>query len=235
VSIKLPTKLHEINDDDVKRAYARWAPVYDFTFGKVADNGRLAAVEHINKSTGNVLEVGVGTGISLPHYKDHLAVTGVDLSPDMLEIARKRVKKHNLANVTAIREMDAANMTFADNSFQTVVAMYVLTVVPDPVKVMHELARICAPGGEVIIINHFSQNHGLRGMVEKAMSGFGNKLGWRPEFPISTLMVSQDLQLLDTTPLKPFGLFTLMRFQKQQQRQMQPGTSDKNADSQQVA
>lgn len=223
--------LHEINDDDVKRAYARWAPVYDLTFGKIADNGRVAAVEHINQSEVSVLEVGVGTGISLPHYKDHLSVTGIDLSTQMLAIARKRVKKQKLNNIAAIKEMDATQMFFADNSFQTVVAMYVMTVVPDPVKVMHELVRVCAPGGEVIIVNHFSQTHGLRGKLEKALAGFGNKLGWRPEFPINTLMVSKDLQLIDTTPLKPFGLFTLMRFRKQKQRK----TNNQAANNSQVA
>ncbi len=210
----MSSNLHKINDNDVKRAYARWAPVYDFTFGKIADSGRLAAVDHINKGNGTVLEVGVGTGMSLPHYKDHLQITGIDLSPDMLKVARKRVKRQNLTNVTAIEELDAGNMCFANNSFQTVVAMYVMTVVPDPVRVMHELARVCAPGGDVIIVNHFSQSHGVRGAAEKAMARFGNKLGWRPEFPINAIMVSNDLHLIDTVPLKPFGLFTLMRFRK---------------------
>lgn len=210
----MSNKLHEINDDDVKRAYARWAPVYDFTFGKIADSGRLAAVEHINKSNGTVLEVGVGTGMSLPHYADHLQVTGIDLSPDMLALARKRVQRQSLCHVDAIKEMDAGAMTFDDHSFQTVVAMYVMTVVPDPARVMAELSRVCAPGGEVIVVNHFSQTHGIRGVVEKAMARFGDKLGWRPEFPINTIMVCEDLQIVDSVPLKPFGLFTLMRFKK---------------------
>ena len=227
--------LHQINDEDVKRAYARWAPVYDFTFGKIADSGRLAAVEHINKGTGNVLEVGVGTGMSLPHYKNHLQITGIDLSPDMLEVARKRVSKRNLSNVAAIEEMDAGEMSFADNSFQTVVAMYVMTVVPDPVKVMHELERVCAPGGDVIVVNHFSTTRGLRGRVEKAMSGFGDKLGWRPEFPMRTIMVTQDLQLIDTVPLKPFGLFTLMRFRKPAQTQSTPGAATQTTTDRVVA
>ena len=212
-------KLHEINDKDVRLAYARWAPIYDFTFGKVADYGRLAAVEHINKGSGAVLEVGVGTGISLPHYKDHLQITGIDLSPDMLTIARKRVKEQNLEHVTEISEMDAGDMSFKDNSFQTVVAMYVLTVVPDPEKVMRELSRVCAPGGEVIVINHFSQTHGVRGVLEKAMSRFGDKLGWRPEFPVETIMVCSDLKIIDTVSLKPFGLFTLLRFKKAENSQ----------------
>jgi len=210
----VPNNLLEMNDDDVKQAYARWAPVYDVTFGKIANSGRLAAVEHINKASGRVLEVGVGTGMSLPHYKDHLEVTGIDLSPDMLKIARKRVERERLSHVVAIEEMDAGDMSFEGQSFETVVAMYVMTVVPDPIKVMQELSRVCAPGGEVIVVNHFSQTHGVRGLVEKAMSRFGDKLGWRPEFPVETVMGCDDLQIVDSVPLKPFGLFTLMRFKK---------------------
>jgi len=210
----VPDKLIEMNGDDIRQAYARWAPVYDVTFGKIANAGRLAAVEQINKTSGTVLEVGVGTGISLPHYQDHLEVTGIDLSLDMMAIARKRVEQEKLSHVVAIEEMDAGEMSFEDNSFQTVVAMYVMTVVPDPAKVMHELSRVCKPGGEVIVVNHFSQPHGVRGLVEKAMARFGDKLGWRPEFPMGSILVCDDLQIVDSVALKPFGLFTLMRFRK---------------------
>ena len=207
-------KLLKMDDEDVKRAYARWAPVYDKTFGKIADAGRLVAVEQINEFDGKVLEVGVGTGMSLPHYKSHLEITGIDLSVDMLDIAHKRVKAQNLSHVTAIKEMDAGHMAFEDNSFETVVAMYVMTVVPDPVQVMKELARVCKPGGEVIVVNHSSQKHGIRGVVEKAMARFGDKLGWRPEFPVETILVCDDLQVIETVSLRPFGLFTMMRFKK---------------------
>ena len=207
-------KLLKMDDEDVKRAYARWAPVYDKTFGKVADAGRMAAVECINQFDGSVLEVGVGTGMSLPHYKTSLEITGIDLSVDMLDIARKRVKDQSLCHVAAIEEMDAGDMAIEDNAFETVVAMYVMTVVPDPVQVMKELARVCKVGGEVIVVNHFSQKHGLRGLAEKAMARFGDKLGWRPEFPVETILVCDDLQVIETVSLRPFGLFTMMRFKK---------------------
>lgn len=206
--------LHTIDTDDVKRAYARWAPVYDLTFGKIADAGRREAVRHINTKRGAVLEVGVGTGISLSEYKPHLDVAAIDLSPEMLKLARRRVAREGLSHVTEIAEMDAGAMRFEDNSFDIVVAMYVMTVVPDPVAVMAELARVCKPGGEVIVVNHFSQKHGVRGKVEKAMGRFGDKLGWRPEFPIETILVRDDLKMLHSQMLKPLGLFTLIRFEK---------------------
>jgi phosphatidylethanolamine/phosphatidyl-N-methylethanolamine N-methyltransferase len=215
-----------MKETDIKRAYARWASSYDFTFGKIADAGRIAAVKHINRQQGSVLEVGVGTGISLPHYGNHLQISGIDLSPEMLALAKQKVKQRNLKQVSTITEMDAGNMSFADNSFDTVVAMYVMTVVPDPVKVMRELARVCKPGGEVIIVNHFSQSNGLRGAMEKLLARFGNKLGWRPEFPIETVLVCDDLQVIDAMILKPFGLFTLLRFKKQLQEAENTATDD---------
>jgi phosphatidylethanolamine/phosphatidyl-N-methylethanolamine N-methyltransferase len=208
-------KIVDMDEGAVRRAYARWAPVYDMTFGLIADAGRMRTVEHINRLSGHVLEVGVGTGISLSRYRPHLKVTGIDLSPEMLERARERVVRRRLKNVEAVLEMDASAMCFADSSFDVVVAMYVLTVVPDPAKVMAELERVCRPGGEVIIVNHFSQEHGVRGAVEKGMARFAGTLGWRPEFPVETLLGHDGLRLVDAQSLKPLGLFSMLRFTKE--------------------
>ena len=203
-----------IDEKSVRDAYARWAPVYDFSFGPVAEAGRRNAVSAINKRSGSVLEVGVGTGLSLPQYAKHLKITGIDLSTDMLKKARMRVKEKKLTNVEAVVEMDASRLAFADGQFDTVVAMYVMTVVPEPEKVMRELERVCAPGGQVFIVNHFAQDHGLRGLVEKWMAPASRALGWHPDFRVETITGITKLDLVETKALNPFGLFTLLRFQK---------------------
>ena len=149
----------------VRHAYRRWAPVYDFTFGLIAEAGRKNAVQIINRRKGRVLEVGVGTGLSLPCYGSHLTITGIDLSPEMLAKAQDKVERKALGNVVALHEMDAGALAFPDESFDTVVAMYVMTVVPEPDRVMRELERVCAAGGEVILVNHFSQDEGVRGFI----------------------------------------------------------------------
>jgi phosphatidylethanolamine/phosphatidyl-N-methylethanolamine N-methyltransferase len=205
--------LAEIDNHDVMRAYRRWAPVYDATFGKVVEAGVKQATSIINKYHGRVLEVGVGTGLSLPYYKHSLKVTGIDLSPDMLMRARERAQKRNLRHVELV-EMDATALGFADRSFDVTAAMFVMTVVPDPVKVMNELIRVTKPGGHILIVNHFSIDKGLRAVVEKRLARFSDLLGWRPDFPVETLMISGKLKLEERRPLKPFGFFTLLQFQR---------------------
>lgn len=207
-------KLAELDNGDVRRAYKRWAPVYDATFGKFVEAGVKQATARANQFDGRLLEVGVGTGLALPHYKRSLKVTGVDLSPDMLKRARERIAKRRVHNVEALIEMDATKLAFADASFDIAVAMYVMTVVPDPVAVMRELARVTKPGGRVLIVNHFSVEKGLRGAVEKKLAGFADVLGWRPEFPVETLLGDPRLKLVDKRPVRPFGFFTLLEFER---------------------
>jgi phosphatidylethanolamine/phosphatidyl-N-methylethanolamine N-methyltransferase len=204
-----------MDNASVREAYRRWAPVYDFTFGQVADAGRKHAVEIINRRRGTVLEVGVGTGLSLPAYGSHLQITGIDLSPDMLEKAQQRVTRGGLEHVAALHEMNAEDLAFTDEQFETVVAMYVMTVVPDPEQVMHELVRVCAPGGEVVLVNHFSQEEGMRGWIEQRMEPLARTLGWHPVFPIERVLGWPGLRLVEKRSLRPFGLFTMLRFVKQ--------------------
>jgi phosphatidylethanolamine/phosphatidyl-N-methylethanolamine N-methyltransferase len=207
-------KVLQLDEGQVRDAYRRWAPVYDYTFGAVSTAGRRHAVEIINTGSGRVLEVGVGTGLALPDYKKHLDIVGIDLAPEMLEKARERVKAEKLTNISGLYEMDASNLRFPDNTFDTTVAMYVITVVPDPKKVMLELARVTKPGGEVMLVNHFSQDEGVRGWVERQMAPFADLVGWHSVFDVSRVMVCEDLKLMDRKALRPWGIFTMMRFRK---------------------
>jgi phosphatidylethanolamine/phosphatidyl-N-methylethanolamine N-methyltransferase len=213
-----------IEEDVVKVAYRRWAPIYDHTFGRVSTEGRKHAAEVINSSLseGRVLEVGVGTGLALADYGRHLEIVGIDLSPDMLDKARERVANERLDHVTGLHEMDAGDLKFPDNSFDIVTAMFVMTVVPEPERVMRELARVTKPGGEVLIVNHFSQTEGVRGWVERRMAPFAEIIGWRSVFDQSRVMVCDDLTLSERKALRPWGIFTMMRFKKNVEHSLQP-------------
>ena len=160
----------------VLAAYSRWAPIYDFVFAKLIffgaffDQSRTRAIQHINTRSGTLLEVGVGTGVALSRYASHLAVTGIDLSPDMLALARKRAVAEHLSHVRELREMDAAELEFADASFDTVAVMYVITVVPHPDRVLDEIARVLRPGGEAIFVSHFASEQPWRRAIEKVIT-----------------------------------------------------------------
>ncbi|WP_415510027.1 class I SAM-dependent methyltransferase [Acetobacter sp.] len=206
-----PPSRSALDAEAVKQAYRRWANVYDLGFGGISRFGRLKAVNTINALPGrDVLEVGVGTGLALPHYNRSKAITGIDLSTDMLAKARERVKRDNLSNVTALLEMDAEETTFEDNSFDAAVAMFVASVVPHPRKLLCELKRVVRPGGHILFINHFLAPGGIRGAVEHAMAHASHSLGWHPDFAMESLLPQEDIARATIQPVRPFGLFTLV-------------------------
>ena len=207
-------KIEALNATDVQKAYRRWAPFYDQTFGKIVEAGVQQTVARANQFKGRLLEVGVGTGLALPHYAPHLSVTGIDVSADMLAKARQRVGEESLSNIESLLEMDATALTLEDASFDVAAAMYVITVVPDPARVMHEIARVVKPGGTVLVASHFS-TQGITGVIERGLAKQAPRLGWRPEFPIDTVLVSDKLRLVSLQPIKPLGFFTLLEFRRQ--------------------
>lgn len=203
-----------MSDSDVRRAYKRWAPFYDHTFGKIVEAGVQQTVARANQFSGRLLEVGVGTGLALPFYGKSLRVTGIDLSADMLAKAQERAERKHISNIEALQVMDATATTFADESFDVAIAMYVLTVVPDPAAVMHEMARVVKVGGTVLVAGHFS-TQGFTGVIEKSLAKQAPKLGWRPDFPIDNVLVSDKLRLVSLKPIKPLGYFSLLEFKRQ--------------------
>src|ERR1700757_4107663 len=151
----------------IARAYARWAPIYDFVFGAVFDRGRKAAVAAAERVGGRILEVGVGTGLSLPDYSSANRLVGVDLSAPMLRKAKARVAERQLGNVNGLAVMDARHLAFAEAAFDVVVAQYVITAVPDPEATLDEFARVVRPGGEIVLVNHLGAEAGLRQACER--------------------------------------------------------------------
>jgi len=198
----------------VTRSYARWAQVYDPTFGAVTDIGRRRAVGRVNATGGEVLEVGVGTGLALRHYRRDLRVTGIDYSEEMLAKAREKVAELGLGQVAALHRMDARELAFADDSFDQVVAMHTMSVVPEPERVLAEMARVCRPGGSVIVVNHFARDKGLLAALEKVAAPMADVLGWHSDFERARVLNEPRLTLVEECTLPPFGMMTLLRFEK---------------------
>jgi phosphatidylethanolamine/phosphatidyl-N-methylethanolamine N-methyltransferase len=198
----------------VEVSYARWAPVYDSTFGAVTNLTRRRSAEWISDQGGEVLEVGVGTGMALPFYRGNVQVTGIDYSPEMLAKAEAKVARQGLTRVKALRRMDARVLEFPDASFDTVAAMHVLSVVPEPEKVMTEMARVCRPGGRVVITNHFKREKGFLAALERATSGISDILGWHSDFAIETVLGEPDLEIELRRQMPPLGMMTFLVLRK---------------------
>ncbi|MDV2987579.1 UNVERIFIED_CONTAM: methyltransferase domain-containing protein [Methylobacteriaceae bacterium AG10] len=213
----LPT-VDEMRTEGVAKAYDRWAPIYDLVFGKVFARGRSAAIEAAERVGGRILEVGVGTGISLPQYSPRSRLVGVDLSAPMLEKARERVARMGLRNVEQLDVMDAEHLAFADESFDVVVAQYVVTAVPNPEAALDEFLRVARPGGEIVITTRIGADKGLRGAIESLLSPVVNRLGWRTEFSWQRYQDWVDrtagVSVIERRPLPPLGHFSLIRLRK---------------------
>jgi len=164
----------------------------------------------VNRLPGaRVLEVGVGTGLALPHYNTDKQITGIDLSAEMLALARERVAAHRLGNITALHELDAEATGFPDASFDIAVAMFVASVVPHPRQLLAEMRRVVRPGGHILFINHFAAERGPRWWVEWALAPASHALGWHPDFALGALLDPPDLAAAELVATRPFGLFTL--------------------------
>lgn len=195
----------------IQDAYRRYARHYDRYFGAVFHQGRKLAIERMGIRRGDrVLEVGVGTGLSLPEYPEGVHVTGIDVSPEMIEVARSRIEQQGMSNVT-LAEMDAEHMDFDDGHFDHVVAMYVLSVAPYPERVVEEMRRVCKPEGDLFIVNHFRHHNPLIGGAEKMLAPLSKLVGFRPDFELDEFVERTDLQVLDTHPVNMFGYWTLLR------------------------
>jgi phosphatidylethanolamine/phosphatidyl-N-methylethanolamine N-methyltransferase len=183
-----------VENDFVERVYEKLAKVYDLVFGPTLHPGRLVAIERMGIRAGDrVLEVGVGTGINTSLYPGNCHVTGIDLSASMLEKARERVARERLRNVRLI-EMDAANLTFEDGSFDIVYAPYLVSVVPDPVRVVQEMRRVCRPGGKIIVLNHFRSANPILSRLERAISPLTVHVGFKSDLDLPGFLAQANLQ-----------------------------------------
>jgi phosphatidylethanolamine/phosphatidyl-N-methylethanolamine N-methyltransferase len=208
----------EIDNHSVAKAYARWAPVYDLVFGKVFERGRRESIAAAERIGGRILDVGIGTGISLTDYASTNRIVGVDYSEAMLRKAQERVHEHNLAHVEALAVMDAQRLAFHDAYFDAIVAQYVITTVPDPEKTLDEFARVTRPGGEIILVNHLGAETGFRRAFEQGFAPLARRLGWRPEFGWDRLArwaeAHGGVRVLERRPMPPLGQFSLIRFER---------------------
>lgn len=205
------TRLTAVSRDQVERSYRRYAPVYDLLFGASLGPGRSAMLRAVQQlAPQSILEVGVGTGLALPRYPAASRIVGVDVSPQMLEVARRRVRAD--ADRIRLEVMDAEAMSFADASFDCVTLPYVLSVTPNPERLVAEVRRVCRPGGHILIVNHFSGHMPWR-PVERLLRPLAGPLGFRTEFSLQQHVLRHDWEVLsiETTNLLALSRLILIR------------------------
>jgi phosphatidylethanolamine/phosphatidyl-N-methylethanolamine N-methyltransferase len=202
----------------MRKAYARWAPIYDLVYDKLTEPAARAAVNAAVACGPKVLEAGVGTGLSLGYYPGHAEVYGVDLSEDMLSRAQDKVDKRSLTYVKSLQVMDVTRLGFSDEMFHAVTAQFIITLVPDPEKALSEFARVLKPGGEIVLANHFGQPSGPIATLEEFASPVVKAIGWSSAFKASRVEAwaqsTGRMEVVELKPLFPVGFFKLMRIRK---------------------
>jgi phosphatidylethanolamine/phosphatidyl-N-methylethanolamine N-methyltransferase len=197
---------------DTIRTYRLFSGSYDIVFGPVFHPGRKDAVRIANDRPGQrILEVGVGTGLSLPHFRPDSRVTGIDVSAEMLAKAQRRAKRLRLAHVEGLHVMDAENLEFPDSSFDAVLALYVASVVPSPARFAAEMRRVCIPGGTIVVVNHFTSENLLLRFMEKRAARLARHIGFHSDFPYDAFRRDSRLSIREVRPSNLFGYWKLLR------------------------
>ncbi|HEY8382399.1 MAG TPA: class I SAM-dependent methyltransferase [Microvirga sp.] len=202
----------------MRKAYARWAPVYDVVYDKLTEPAARAAVNAAMACGPRVLEAGVGTGLSLGYYPAHAEVHGVDLSEDMLRRAKAKVDGRGLHHVKSLQVMDVTRLGFPDGMFDAVAAQFLITLVPSPEAALSEFARVLRPGGEIILANHFGQPEGFLARAEEIAAPLARAVGWSSDFKASRIEAwarsTGVMEVVELRTLFPAGFFKLMRVKK---------------------
>ncbi|MFP4317217.1 MAG: class I SAM-dependent methyltransferase [Desulfovibrionales bacterium] len=190
----------------ILRTYGLYAPIYDLVFGRVFHKGRKLTIGAMNPKAGDrILEIGIGSGISLPLYPKGVMLDGIDISPQMLEKAKKRMNGSANGNIT-LQVMDAESLEFPDQTFDKVAVMHVYSVVPNPQRMLSEVLRVCKPGGQVFILNHFTeQDKTFLNVFERALSPLQDIIGFRACFPIEEHIYGNDFNSVSVKDVNGFG------------------------------
>ena len=203
-----------VENEFVREVYADISSWYDYFFGPTLHAGRLESMPRLPITLGDsVLEVGVGTGLNALLYPEHCHITGIDFSASMLKKATRRFDRHGVRNVELL-QMDAADLEFEDESFDLVYAPYVISVVPDPIKVIREMHRVCQVGGHVVVLNHFLSENRLLSCAERLISPLTIYIGFRADVDLPGFIAQSGFEPLSIERVNVPKLWSLVTFQK---------------------
>jgi len=207
---RLPREL-EVTVETSRRGYRLFAPLYDIVFGASLQHGRRLAIEALDCRPGErILEVCVGSGLSLPLYPDGARVIGIDISHEMLAKAAQRVRLRRLKQTAALLQMDAERMAFADASFDKAVVLFAMAGLPDPVRAMKEIERVCLPGATIVVANHFLSRRPVLRLCDELLSPIYRLLRYRADLDMQSFVTAAELDVTEARPANLFGYSTVL-------------------------
>ena len=202
-----------MDSNSIIKSYKRVSSFYDMTFGQVFKPGQRQVIEKMNcNPTDQILEIGIGTGLSFKYYPEKTKVVGIDISPDMLKLAKKKLDKNQISG-KYISLMNGEELSFPDNTFDKVVAMYVISVTQNPKKLVDEMKRVCKKNGEIYLVNHFSleQDNSFVKLFEKSLMPISKVLGWKPYFPLKEFNSYADLNIKEISKVNLFNYWNIIQ------------------------
>ena len=203
------------NGRSMEGIYSFYSPFYDLIFGKILEAGRKIALTYLDAPLHTkVLEVGIGTGLTLPYYPGNCHIVGIDISARMIQRAKERAKKVGNGHQIDLEVMDACHMTFEDNSFDAIISPYVITTVHDPHQFIREVIRVCKPGGQIIIVNHSKDPARLLGKFENLASPFFSKIGFVTDLDVVSLIQASEIEVQQVINCNLFNLHKVILGQK---------------------
>lgn len=184
-----------MQESSTKKIYDVHSVFYDATFGRLVRRRIAGAIGHMNiANTDRVLDLGIGTGVSLNYYPNRGRVFGIDLSSGMLRQARKKIAERGLEHAEVF-QADALFLPFADDSFDHVFISHVISVVSDPYRLIEEAQRVAKPGARIVLVNHFQSTNRFIAMVEKWLCPLCTRLGWRSDLGLNDLVQRTGVQI----------------------------------------
>jgi len=201
-----------LDQNSIIKSYKRVSSFYDYTFGKVFKPGQRALIEKMSCNDSDiVLEIGIGTGASFQFYPDKTNVIGIDISPDMLDLAKEKIKNNKIEN-KYISMMNGEHLSFPDNTFDKVVAMYVMSVTQNPKSLVEEMKRVCKDDGDIYLVNHFSSESDKFWVkaLEKGLMPISKILGWKPYFPFSEFNNYANLNVQEVSKVNIFNYWNII-------------------------
>lgn len=197
--------------DVSRRGYRRFAPLYDYVFGRGLHDARKVAIDALAcEPDERVLEVCIGSGLSLDLYPENAHIVGIDLSHEMLGRAVHRLRQHPRVGRCDLLQMNAERLTFANASFDKAIVLFGVAGLPDPVQAMHELRRVCRPNARIVIASRFRGRRSWLSLYDLIAAPLYRFLAYRSDLDCHAFVTQSGLHVIESRRANLGGYATIL-------------------------